>query len=78
MIDALPWLPLHFPDMNWNWLSAEVKSRDRQNRLAYVTLLASDVAQSRGEADLAKSLRFRVASLERSRMAKKTLWRRAQ
>jgi transcriptional regulator with XRE-family HTH domain len=67
--EALPWLPFRFPDMNWDWLSAEAKSRDRQNRLAYVTLLASDVAQSRGEAELAKSLRLRLGRLERSRLA---------
>jgi len=67
--EALPWLPFHFPDMDWDWLTAESKSRDRQNRLAYVTLLASDVAQSRGEAELAESLRFRVESLERARLA---------
>lgn len=67
--EALPWLPFHFPDMNWDWLSAQAKLQDRQNRLAYVTLLASDVAQSRGEAELAESLRLRAASLECSRLA---------
>jgi len=67
--EALPWLPFHFPEMDWDWLTAEMKSRDRQNRLAYVTLLGSDVAQSRGETELAESLRHRVASLERSRLA---------
>lgn len=67
--EALPWLPFHFPDMDWDWLTTETKSKDRQNRLAYVTLLASDVAQSRGEAELAESLRLRVESLERSRLA---------
>jgi len=69
LAEALPWLPFHFPDLDWGWLTTETKSRDRQNRLAYVTLLASDVAQSRGEAELAESLRSRVASLERSRLA---------
>lgn len=67
--EALPWLPFHFPDMNWDWLTAEAKARDRQNRLAYVTLLASDVAQSRGEAERAESLRLRAARLERCRLA---------
>ncbi|WP_263358555.1 helix-turn-helix domain-containing protein [Acidicapsa ligni] len=67
--EALPWLPMHFPDMNWGWLTSESKSRDRQNRLAYVALLASDVAQKRGEFELAEKLRFHAASLERSRLA---------
>ncbi len=67
--EALPWLPFHFPEMNWNWLTSESKSRDRQNRLAYVALLASDVAQKRGETQLVEMLRSRVAALERSRLA---------
>jgi transcriptional regulator with XRE-family HTH domain len=45
--EALPWLPMHFPEMNWKWLTSQTKARDRQNRLAYVALLASDVAQRR-------------------------------
>jgi transcriptional regulator with XRE-family HTH domain len=67
--EALPWLPMHFPDMNWGWLTSECKSRDRQNRLAYVALLASDAAQKRGALELAEKMRFHAASLERSRLA---------
>jgi transcriptional regulator with XRE-family HTH domain len=67
--EALPWLPLHFPEMNWGWLRSESKSRDRQNRLAYVALLASDVAEKHGETQLAERLRSHVAGLERSRLA---------
>jgi transcriptional regulator with XRE-family HTH domain len=67
--EALPWLPMHFPDMNWGWLTSESKSRDRQNRLAYVALLASDVAQKRGVLELAEKLSCHAASLERSRLA---------
>jgi len=67
--EALPWLPFHFPEMNWNWLTSESKSRDRQNRLAYVALLASDVAQKHGVTQLADKLRSRVTVLERSRLA---------
>ena len=55
--------------MNWNWLTSESKSRDRQNRLAYVALLASDVAQKRGDTQTAEKLRSRVTALERSRLA---------
>ena len=67
--EALPWLPYRFPEMNWNWLTIESKSRDRRNRLAYVTLLACDVARKRGDTQLADKLRSRVAALERSRLA---------
>jgi transcriptional regulator with XRE-family HTH domain len=67
--EALPWLPFHFPEMNWVWLTSESKSRDRQNRLAYIALLACDVAQKRGEKQIAERLRTHVAVLERSRLA---------
>jgi transcriptional regulator with XRE-family HTH domain len=67
--EALPWLPFHFPEMNWKWLTSQTKARDRQNRFAYVAFLASDVAQRRGAADLADQLRSHVAELERSRLA---------
>ena len=67
--EALPWLPLEFPDMNWDWLAVQTKLRNRQNRLAYVTFLASEVANARGEVKRAQSLRDRVTSLERSRLA---------
>jgi transcriptional regulator with XRE-family HTH domain len=69
VIEALPWLPVHFPEMNWGWLTSESRSRDRQNRLAYVVLLACEVAQKRGAPELAEKLSFRAAALERSRLA---------
>jgi transcriptional regulator with XRE-family HTH domain len=67
--EALPWLPFHFPDMDWDWLATETKLRDRQNRLAYVISLASEIASARGEVNLAESLRSHVTNLERSRLA---------
>ncbi len=67
--EALPWLPFHFPDMDGAWLVAESKLKDRQNRLAYVTSLASEVAEARGDVKRADSLRFHVTNLERSRLA---------
>ncbi len=67
--EALPWLPFKFPEMKWDWLITEAKLRDRQNRLAYITSLAVNVADARGKAKLSNSLRNRVADLERSRLA---------
>jgi transcriptional regulator with XRE-family HTH domain len=67
--EALPWLPFHFPDMNWEWLTSEAKLRDRQNRLAFITALAHQAALADSNASLADSLATRVAALERSRLA---------
>jgi hypothetical protein len=42
---------------------------DRQNRLAFVVSLASQVAEKRGNDGLGKSLFERAGTLERSRLA---------
>jgi transcriptional regulator with XRE-family HTH domain len=56
--EALPWVPVAYPTMDWNWLTLNAKVCNRQNRLAFVVALASQVALSE-----------RVGSLERSRLA---------
>lgn len=66
--EGLPWLPLQFPDMDWDWLTTEAKLRDRQNRLGFVTELAREAARVRKDAQTAKVLAVRVGALERSRL----------
>lgn len=46
LIEALPWVVLHYPDLNWDWLVRSVKDLNLQNRLGFVTTLALRVAQS--------------------------------
>lgn len=67
--EALAWLPFRFAGMDWEWLIGQAKLRDRQNRLAYVTTLARDVARQRGEAKLGDTLEAKQRMLERSRLA---------
>jgi hypothetical protein len=67
--EALPWLPVAHPEMDWAWLGLNARIRDRQNRLAFVVALASQVARKRGDAGIAETLSARVAALERSRLA---------
>jgi hypothetical protein len=43
--------------------------RDRQNRVAFIVSLASQVAEKRGYTALAKGLSDKVDKLERSRLA---------
>jgi hypothetical protein len=69
VVEALPWLPFQFPEMNWNWLASEAKLGDRQNRLAFVTELARQVAKAEGDPVRAELLGSRVATLEHSRLA---------
>jgi transcriptional regulator with XRE-family HTH domain len=68
--EALAWLPLAYPHLNWDWLTANAKLRDRQNRLAYVVELARQAAEKAGSSQLEAELAARVAKLEPSRLAK--------
>jgi transcriptional regulator with XRE-family HTH domain len=67
--EALPWLPVAYPEMDWDWLTQSAKLRDRQNRLAFVVALASQAAERKGNAGLAAALADRVRMLEPSRLA---------
>jgi hypothetical protein len=66
VVEALPWLALHFPDQNREWLVERAKLHDVQNRLAYVVTLASEL----GGAGVAAPLRELVRQLEPSRLAR--------
>jgi transcriptional regulator with XRE-family HTH domain len=66
VVEALPWLALHFPELNREWLVERAKLHDVQNRLAYVVTLASEMAG----AGVAGRLRELVRGLEPSRLAR--------
>ena len=66
VVEALPWLALHFPDLDREWLFERAKLHDVQNRLAYVVALASELAG----AGMAARLRELVLGLEPSRLAR--------
>src|SRR5215471_5725162 len=34
--EALPWVLLNYPELNWTWLLENVKLRNRQNRLGFL------------------------------------------
>jgi transcriptional regulator with XRE-family HTH domain len=66
VVEALPWLALHFPDLNRDWLVERAKLHDVQNRLGYVVTLAAQVAG----AGVAPRLHELVQALEPSRLAR--------
>ena len=67
--EALPWLVVAYPELDWDWLTQNAKIRDRQNRLAFVVALAGQIAAKKGNAYIAKVLADRVEKLRRSRLA---------
>lgn len=74
--EALPWLLLTFPDLDWDWLLPQVKQRDLQNRLGYVVSLARNVAHLQG-LDVARVLEERETLLERSRLVREDVFGRS-
>jgi hypothetical protein len=70
LAEALPWLPLRYPNMNWEWLTAEAKLHNRQNRLGFVVALAEKLAKKQAKRETAERLSQVSATLEESRLAK--------
>jgi len=70
LVEALPWVVLKFPGLNWHWLTQAAKARDLQNRLGYVTSVARRLAELRGEREKAELLATEESALERSRLAR--------
>jgi DNA-binding XRE family transcriptional regulator len=65
LVEALPWALSTFPDLDWDWLSAQCRLGNQQNRLGYLVSLAMKLAKPGADADLANAL----SELERSRLA---------
>lgn len=68
VVEALPWVLLQYPDLDWRWLVREARSNELQNRLGFLTSLARRVAEASGLLQTAKQLREWEAVLERARL----------
>ncbi len=60
--EALAWLPLAYPHLNWDWLTANAKLQDRQKRLGFVVELARRAAARGGHSQLEEELPTASAS----------------
>ncbi len=69
LVEALPWVFLHFPDLDWTWLVGQAKLHDLQNRLGLVVTVARTLAERVGPASTVTTLRTWELVLERSRLA---------
>ena len=70
LVEALPWLPLRYSNMDWNWLTTQAKVHNRQNRLGFVVALSAKVAKKHTKRDVVKRLSQVVKTLEEGRLAK--------
>ncbi len=69
--EALPWVVLTYPDMDWPWLLREVKIRNAQNRLGFIVAMARDLAATRPRFRPAhERISSAAQELERARLAR--------
>ncbi len=68
LAEALPWILVKYPNLDWEPLIAAAKVRDLQNKLGFVTSIARRLAAKRGEKDKVEVLRSQELVLERSRL----------
>jgi hypothetical protein len=70
LTEALPWVLLEYPDLNWKWLVQEAELNELQNRLGFLTNVARRLAEQLGREDTANLLSEQEATLERSRLVR--------
>lgn len=70
LAEALPWVLLKHPDLNWEWLVGAAKVNDLQNKLGFVTNVARRLAEELGKHETASLLREHESTLERSRLVR--------
>ena len=68
VVEALPWVVLEFPNMEWRNLVLVAKAYDLQNRLGFVTDMARRVAESRNDHETASKLDRWKSLLEHSKL----------
>ena len=71
LAEALPWVLLTYPDLDWSWLIGQVKLQDAQNRLGFLVAVAKDLAIGKPGFQPALEHFARVEQqLERARLAR--------
>lgn len=72
LVEALPWVLLTFPELNWQWLINEAKVADLQNKLGFITNVARRLAERLGKDEVAALLKQQEKVLEHSRLMRET------
>jgi transcriptional regulator with XRE-family HTH domain len=66
LVEALPWVLVTYPDLDWPWLIERCKLANLQNRLGYLVQLTRDLAK---DSSILEKLSQALGELERSRLA---------
>lgn len=70
LAEALPWVVLRYPDLDWDRLFERAKVKDLQNRLGFVLTLTRQLAERQGYDAVAAKLRALEERLAPARLAK--------
>lgn len=68
VVEALPWILLSYPQLDWSSVRRVAVNRNLQNKLGFVTNLARKVAESRRQYSTAEILRSQEELLSTSRL----------
>lgn len=68
LLEALPWVVVTYPNLNWSWLFYEARANALQNRLGFVVTMAKELATSKGDLQTAATLDHWEKALEDSRL----------
>lgn len=75
--EALPWVLVTYPHLDWNWLVDHARLANRQNRLGFLVTLARQLAARRGEDAVRSVLEHVERRLEDARLVKEDTLGRA-
>ena len=76
--EALPWVLLRYPDLDWDWLVEKVRLRNLQNKLGFLVGVAQDLAKRReGSSSMVGQLAKAEGELEQARLVAETTLGRA-
>lgn len=71
--EALPWVLVQYPELDWDWLVSHAKLRNLQNRLGFLVEVAGELAEGRPDRSAAAArLKEVELELERARLAAET------
>lgn len=71
LAEALPWVLLRYPDLDWPWLVRHAKLEDAQNRLGFLVSVAKSLSVGRPDLETAFTRLSAVEQqLERARLAR--------
>ena len=73
--EALPWVFLRFPHLDWDWLLDQVRLVNLQNRLGFLVATARELAERRGDVSTRATLERVEQRVEDARLVKEDAFR---